>query len=243
MNIVITGASSGIGEGTSRLLVSKGHTVYMLARRADRLKSIQKDLENESGTAHVKICDVTSVEGVKSTIDEILTECGAIDVVVNNAGIMPLSYLKNGKLEEAHRMVDVNIKGVLNVIYAVLPSMIERNKGHFVNVSSVAAKMVFLAGSVYCATKHAVRALSEGLHMEMAREGYKVRVTDIQPGAVATELSNTITDEDAKGDTAKWEKVDFLQADDIARAVDYAISQPEAVSVNELTIRPWNQPS
>ena len=242
-NILITGASSGIGEACARRLASEGHRVVLMARRQDKLESILSEIQSNGGEAFIHVADVTNAEQIQKEVTDIQNHLGHIDVVVNNAGIMPLSFLRNGKLEEAHRMVDVNVKGVLNLIYAALPNMLERDSGHFVNVSSVAAKKVFPAGSVYCGTKFAVRAISEGLRSEMAAENRKIRVTDIQPGAVLTELSSTITDEDALANSAKWEKIEFLQSDDIAQAVSYAIGQPVRVSVNEITVRPSNQPS
>lgn len=242
-NILVTGASSGIGEACARRLANEGHTVVLMARRKDRLKQLKKEIEENGGRAYIHAADVTDYDLIKNEVSAIVKHLGSLDVVINNAGLMPLSFLKNGKIDEANRMVDVNIKGVLNLIYAALPSMMKKNNGHFVNVSSVAGKVVFPAGAVYCGTKFAVRAISEGLRKEMAMENINIRVTDIQPGAVATELSTTITDPDAISMFSAWEKIDFLQADDIARAVSYAINQPDKVSVNELTVRPTNQPS
>ncbi|MCL4136011.1 UNVERIFIED_CONTAM: hypothetical protein GTU68_052995 [Idotea baltica] len=229
-NILVTGASSGIGEACARRLASEGHHIVLMARRKDRLEALKKDIVTQGGKAYIHDADVTDYAAVSKEINAIIDHLGSIDVVVNNAGLMPLSFLKNGKIDEANRMVDVNIKGVLNLIYGVLPSMIEKNNGHFVNVSSVAGKIVFPAGAVYCGTKFAVRAISEGLRKEMA-----------MPGAVATELSTTITDPDAIAMFSAWDKIDFLQADDIARAVSYAVSQPDKVSINEVTVRPTNQ--
>ncbi len=240
-NILITGASSGIGEATARRLASEGHNVVLMARRKERLESLKSNIEAEGGKAFIHSCDVTDFEKVKAEVAAIVNHLGSIDVVVNNAGLMPLSFFKNGKIEEANKMVDVNIKGVLNLIYAVLPAMIENNKGHFVNVSSIAGKLVMPAGAVYCGTKFAVRAISEGLRQEMAMDKRNIRVTDIQPGAVTTELMGTITDSDAISMFQSWEPFEFLNADDIARGVAYAISQPDNVNVNELTIRPTQQ--
>ncbi len=184
---------------------------------------------------------VSDFEQVKNEANDIIVHLGHIDVVVNNAGLMPLSFLKNGKVDEAHRMVDVNIKGALNLIYAVLPSMLERNVGHFVNVSSVASKKIFPAGAVYCGTKFAVRAISEGLRGEMVAEGKSIRVTDIQPGAVATDLTSTITDQDAMAMFSRWDKITFLQSEDIANSIAYTIDQPTMVSINEITVRLTDQ--
>ncbi len=238
-NILITGASSGIGSATAVRLAEEGHNVILMARRKDRLEQLKNDIGEK---AYIHVCDVTDLEGVKAELGKINDHLGGIDVVVNNAGLMPLSYLKNGKVDEAHKMIDVNIKGVVNLIYSALPHMMERNQGHFINVSSIAGKKVFPAGAVYCGTKFAVRAISEGLRMEMAASGKNIRVTDIQPGAVATELANTITDEEVAEMFKAWQQIEFLEADDIARAISYAIAQPDNVSVNEVTVRPTNQP-
>ena len=162
-------------------------------------------------------------------------------MLVNNAGIMPLSFIRNRKLEEAHRMIDVNLKGVLNAMYAVLPGMIERDQGHVINVSSVAAKHVVPTSSVYRATKFGVRAISEGFRTEMAMEDRNIRVTDVQPGAATTDLAESITDPGVEAVFERLADLTFLDPDDIARGVSYVVSQPMNVSVNELTIRPTHQ--
>jgi NADP-dependent 3-hydroxy acid dehydrogenase YdfG len=239
--VLITGASSGIGEGIARLLASEGHIVLLLARRVDRLNRISDEIGAAGGKAEVYECDVTDPARLDAVVADATAQFGRVDVLVNNAGLMPLSLLKNRKRDEAHRMVDVNLKGAIDAVYAVLPGMLERNSGHIVNVSSVAAKIVGPATSVYSATKHALRAFSDGLRQEMAMDQKNIRVTDIQPGAVTTELISTITDPDVAKIFAAYGKLRPLKPADIARAVAYAISQPDEVNVNEITIRPVSQ--
>ncbi len=240
-NIIITGASSGIGAACADRLSKANHNVVLMARRVEKLEELKKQLDDNGGKALVHPCDVTDFEAVKGSIEKIVDELGKIDVVINNAGLMPLSFLKNGKHDEGNRMVDVNIKGVMNLVYAVLPHMMESNHGHFVNISSMASKVVMPGGAVYSGTKFFVRAFSEGLRQEMAMNKKNIRVTDIQPGAVTTELMNTITDSDIMELYQGIAQFQFLEADDIARAVEYAISQPDNVNVNELTVRPTMQ--
>ncbi len=239
--ILVTGASSGIGAACAKHLAGEGHDLVLMARREDRLQSLKEDIVNSGGKAHVYLCDVTDFSKVKSSVDHIVSDVGGIDVVVNNAGLMPLSFLKNGKVEEGARMVDVNIKGVMHLTYAVLPHMLEKNSGHFINISSVASKIVMAGGAIYSGTKFFVRAFTEGLRAEMAMYGKNIRVTDIQPGATASELMNSITDADV-GEYYSKMQFEFLSADDIARGVSYAISQPDNVNVNEILIRPLMQP-
>lgn len=241
-NIVITGASSGIGAATASVLAKAGHTVVLMARRQERLEELKSKIEAAGGKAHIAVCDVTDYEQVKAKIAGVVEALGSVDAVVNNAGIMPLSFLKNGKVDEAHKMVDVNIKGVINLIYAALPSMIEKNNGHFINVSSVAGDKVFPASAVYSGTKFAVNAISEGLRGEMASMQKNIRVTIVKPGAVATELTTTITDPEVAELFKAWEGIQALGGEDIANAVAYAIDQPDNVSVNNVTIRPTHQP-
>ncbi len=241
-NILITGASSGIGEAIAKRLAGEGHTVVLMARRQDRLESLKNDITSNGGKAHIHACDVTDFDGVKREVQAIVEHLGSLDVVVNNAGLMPLSFLKNGKHEEGNKMVDVNIKGVMNLVYAALPYMMERNSGHFINISSIAGKIVMPAGAVYSGTKFFVRAFSEGLRQEMAMNQKNIRVSDVQPGAVTTELMNTITDPEVMEVFKSLANFEFLHADDIARGVAYAIAQPDNVNVNEITIRPTMQP-
>ena len=190
--VVVTGASSGLGEATARLLTAQGATVVLGARRADRLQSLAKDIEARGGTALAVATDVTQPEQVKALVKSAVRTYGRIDVMINNAGLMPQAPLDQLKVDEWERMIDVNIKGVLYGIAAALPHMQRQKAGHFINVSSVAGHRVGPGFAVYAATKYAVRALSEGLRQEV--KPYNIRTTVISPGAVATELPNTITD-------------------------------------------------
>src|SRR5437762_5196390 len=193
--VVITGASSGLGEATARHLAAQGATVVLGARRMDRLKTLAGELIGSGGKALAIETDVTNVAQVKRLVDTAVQSCGRIDVMINNAGLMPQSLLEALKIDEWDRMVDVNIKGVLYGIAAALPYMKQQRAGHFINVSSVAGHKVGPGYAVYAATKHAVRALSEGLRQEV--KPYNIRTTVISPGLVATELPNSVTDPDA----------------------------------------------
>ncbi len=239
---IITGASSGIGFATALKLSKAGAKVAIGARRLDRLKDLANKITSNGGEVFFQKLDVTDRSECEMFAKAVLDKWGSNDILVNNAGLMPLSFLRNGKSDEANKMVDVNIKGVMNLVYAVLPQMIEQNQGHFVNISSVAGKLVMPAGAVYSGTKFFVRAFSEGLRQEMAMIKKNVRVTDIQPGAVTTELMNTITDPDVMEAFKQMGSFDFLEAVDIARGVSYAVAQPDNVNVNEVTIRPTMQP-
>ena len=237
--VVVTGASSGLGEATARLLSAQGATVVLGARRADRLHSLAKDLEAGGGKAFVLQTDVTRSEQVKALVDLAGQSYGRLDVMINNAGIMPQAPLEQLKIDEWDRMIDVNIKGVLYGIAAALPHMQRQKAGHFINVSSVAGHRVGPGFAVYAATKHAVRALSEGLRQEV--KPYNIRTTVISPGAVATELPNTITDPAAAERVRAFYSQVAVPADSFARAVAFAISQPEEVDINEILYRPTRQ--
>ncbi|GIM46178.1 oxidoreductase [Collibacillus ludicampi] len=236
--VIITGASSGIGEATAKELASKGAKLVLAARREDRLKKLQEEIQNKRGQAIYKVTDVTSYEQVEELAQYALKEFGKIDVLVNNAGIMPHSFLYKKKVDDWNRMIDVNIKGVLYGIAAVLPSMRERKEGHIINVSSVAGHVVGAGSTVYAATKFAVRAISEGLRKEEI--GNNIRSTIISPGAVATELTNSVTDPDLKPSIDEIYK-GAIDADSIARAIAFAIEQPSDVAINEMIIRPTRQ--
>lgn len=240
---IITGASSGIGAATARRLASAGAAVVLAARREERLHALKREIEAQGGTARLVPTDVTQREACQHLIDATLEAFGQIDILVNNAGIMPLSFLAKVKLDEWERMVDVNVKGVLFCTAAVLPTMIEQKRGHLVNVSSVAGRRVFPGGAVYCATKFAVTAFSEGLRRELSAR-YGIRVTCIEPGAVATELTNTITDEDVqKGFKKSAGTMRFLESEDIAEAVYFALTSPARMDVAEVLIMPTDQAS
>jgi NADP-dependent 3-hydroxy acid dehydrogenase YdfG len=237
--IVITGASSGLGEATARRLSAEGASVALGARRADRLRSLAKELTRNGGKALAKATDVTDSEQVKTLVDTAVQTFGRIDVMINNAGLMPQALLERLKIDEWNRMIDVNLKGVLYGIAAALPHMKEQKSGHFINVSSVAGHRVGPGFAVYAATKHAVRALSEGLRQEV--KPYNIRTTVISPGAVATELPDSVSDPDAAARIRKFYAEVAIPAESFARAVAFAISQPEEVDVNEILFRPTRQ--
>lgn len=237
--VVITGASSGLGEATARLLAAEGASVVLGARRADRIRSLADELTSRGGKALAVQIDVTDAGQVKALVDAAVQAYGRIDVIINNAGLMPQSLLENLKIDEWDRMIDVNIKGVLYGIAAALPYMKEQKAGHIINVSSVAGHKVRPGSSVYAATKHAVLALSEGLRQEV--KPYDIRTTVISPGAVATELPGTITDPDTAARIKKFYEEVAIPADSFARAVVYAMSQPDDVDINEILFRPTRQ--
>jgi NADP-dependent 3-hydroxy acid dehydrogenase YdfG len=234
--VVITGASSGLGEATARLLAAEGATVVLGARRADRLQTLAREL---GGKAIAVETDVTDRAQVKALVDKAVQGFGRLDVMLNNAGVMPQSRIEQLKVDEWDQMVDVNIKGVLYGIAAALPVMRAQKSGHFINVSSVAGHKVGPGSSVYAATKFAVRALSEGLRQEV--KPYNIRTTVISPGAVVTELPNTITDPVAAERVQKLYAEVGIAPSSFARAVAFAISQPEDVDINEILFRPTRQ--
>jgi len=235
--VVITGASSGIGASTAELLAQSGAKVVLSARRADRLEALVTKIKDAGGEALAVTSDVTSAASMKELAEKTLATYGRLDVWVNNAGVMPLSPVAMGKTEEWEQMVDVNIKGVLNGVAAAHPTMLQQGSGHFVNVSSVAGHIVFPGAAVYCATKFAVRALSEGIRME---SGGLVRVTNISPGAVRTELASHISVDEIKEGIKGILEI-AIEPEAIARAIRYAISEPGDVDVNEMIIRPAKQ--
>lgn len=235
--VIVTGASSGLGEATARRLAKNGAKLMLAARREERLQKLVTEIEKEGGTAKYQVTDVTDRSQVEALAQATKQAYDRIDVLVNNAGLMPLSPLAAMKVDEWEKMVDVNIKGVLYGIAAVMPTMLEQESGHIINISSVAGHKVFAGGTVYCATKFAVKAISEGIRME---SGGKIRSTNISPGAVATELTSTISHEE----TAQMADQLYdmaIDADAIARAITYAIQQPGNVDVNEMIIRPTKQ--
>ena len=237
--IVITGASSGLGEAAARLLSKEGASVVLGARRTDRIQALADELTAAGSKALALETDVTDYEQVKKLVDLAVQTYGRVDVLINNAGLMPQSLLEKLKIDEWNQMIDVNIKGVLYGIAAALPHMKEQKAGHIINVSSVAGHRVGPGSVVYSATKHAVRAISEGLRQEV--KPYNLRTTIISPGAVATELPNTITDEETAMNINAFYEQYAIPADSFARAVAFAISQPEDVDINEILFRPTSQ--
>jgi NADP-dependent 3-hydroxy acid dehydrogenase YdfG len=234
-SIIVTGASSGIGAATAKKLVAHGAKVMLAARREDRLKELAKEI---GGPTKYRVTDVSNHEDVLGLAEHTIKRFGHIDVLINNAGIMPLSLFQSRKVSEWDAMIDVNIKGVLYGIDAVLTHMLDRGTGHIINVSSVAGFRTSPATGVYSGTKHAVRAISEGLRQETAG---KVRVTSVCPGAVTTELAGTITDEAVLGAMADRFNFQFLEGEDIANAICYAIDQPDHCSISEIVVRPSEQ--
>lgn len=231
--ILISGASSGIGEGTARVLAAAGARVVLGARRIDRLEALAADIRSAGGTALAKALDVTDREDFASFADAAMAEFGRIDVIVNNAGLMPLSPMASLKVDEWDRMIDVNIRGVLYGVAAVLPIMNRQGFGQIINVSSIGGFKVYPTSAVYSATKFAVRAISDGLR----QENDKIRVTCVYPGVVESELAGTITDQ-AAADMMKDFRSIALKPDVIGRAILHVIDQPDDVDTNEIVITP-----
>lgn len=231
--IALTGASSGIGEGAARHLAAQGAHVVMGARRLDRLEALAAELGAEGGSVRARALDVTRRDDMEAFVAFAQAEFGRLDVIVNNAGVMPLSPLAALKVEEWDRMIDVNIRGVLYGIAAALPVMQAQGHGHVVNIASIGGLAVSPTAAVYCATKFAVRAISDGLRQETET----LRVTVISPGVVESELAETISDPASREFMRDWRRV-AIQPDAIARAVAYAIAQPADVDVNEIVVRP-----
>jgi NADP-dependent 3-hydroxy acid dehydrogenase YdfG len=237
---IVTGASSGIGYATSLKLSEVGVRIVAGARRSDRLQDLEKQIIKNNGEILIQKLDVTSKSDCDSLASAAVNKWGKIDVLINNAGMMPLSYFRNGKVEEWEQMVDVNIKGVLYCTSAVVPYMLRQKSGHIINVSSVAGRIVFAGGSVYCATKHAITAFSEGLRKELSPKD-NIRVSCIEPGAVSTELLESITDDSMNGFIQATKEMETLRSEDIANAISYVIQAPDHVNVNEVLIRPTAQ--
>jgi NADP-dependent 3-hydroxy acid dehydrogenase YdfG len=235
--VAITGASSGIGEATARLLAAKGARVLLGARRTDRLATVVAEIRAAGGEAHFTSLDVTNLSEMERFIAEAQQHFGGLDVLINNAGVMQLSPLSARKVDEWDRMIDVNIRGVLYGIAAAQPLMEQQQHGHIINISSIGGLSVSPTAAVYCATKFAVRALSDGLRQETD----KLRVTVISPGVVTSELADSISDDSAREAMKAFRRV-ALEPDAIARAVVYAIEQPADVDVSEIVVRPTASP-
>ncbi|SHN02656.1 SDR family oxidoreductase [Polaribacter sp. KT 15] len=238
--IIVTGASSGIGKATAIKLAKNGASVVLTSRSEDKLEEIKETIEKNNGKALVVTCDVTSKDDFSKLVEKTIQEFGTVNAIINNAGLMPLSYIEKFKTDEWETMVDVNIKGVLNGIAAVLPTLIENKGGNIINISSTAAYNYFPGGAVYCATKSAVKMFSEGLRKEITPK-YGINVTSIEPGAVNTDLLSTITDEDIKEELKQMKEMTSLEAEDIADAIFYTLTQPERVNVNDVHILPSEQ--
>lgn len=238
--VIITGASSGIGKATAIKLAQEGASVVLCARSEDELNQIKEKIEKKGGKALVVKTDVTKPDDLEKAISQTLEKYGTIDVLINNAGLMPLSYIEKLKTDEWEKMVDVNIKGVLNGVAAVLPTMRKNKSGHIINISSSAAHNYFPGGAVYCATKVAIKMFSEGLRKELAPR-YGINVTSIEPGAVDTSLFEAITDEDIKEKLKGMKEMTTLEAEDIANAIFYALNQPDRVNINDVYLMPTEQ--
>lgn len=238
--IIVTGASSGIGEATSKKLASHGAKLVLMARSEDKLNTLASEIRKDGGEALVASGDVTKAEDFKNVVSKSVETYGKVNGLINNAGLMPLSFVEKLKTDEWEQMVDVNLKGVLNGIAAVLPQLTTHKEGDIINISSMAAHRYFPGGAVYCATKSAVKMLSEGLRQELAPK-YGINVTSIEPGAVATNLTATITDEDIKEKLSDMQEMTTLESEDIANAVYYALTQPKRVNINDIYIVPSEQ--
>ncbi|OBZ07771.1 SDR family oxidoreductase [Bacillus sp. FJAT-26390] len=232
--VAITGASSGIGEATARLLAQKGARIVIGARRTDKLESLAAEIRSEGGLVELQSLDVTDRNQMEAFIQLANKTYGQIDVVINNAGVMPLSPIEALKVEEWDRMIDVNIRGVLHGIAAGLPIMRKQGFGQFINMASIGAYTVSPTAAVYCATKFAVRAITEGLRQEV---GGDIRVTLVSPGVTESELAESISDEEARQVMNDFRRVS-IPAAAIARAIVYAIEQPADVDVSEMIVRP-----
>jgi NADP-dependent 3-hydroxy acid dehydrogenase YdfG len=237
--VVITGASSGLGEATARFLAEHGATVVLGARRSDRLHALVDEITRKGGAAFLRVTDVTDPAQVQALVDAAVEKYGRVDVIVNNAGVMPHSPLERRKIADWDRTIDVKVKGVLYGIAAALPHMQRQKSGHIINVSSVAGHRVGPGSAVYAATKTAVRVISEGLRQEV--KPWNLRTTIISPGAVATELPTSITEADIATGIGQFYEQYAIAPDSFARAVAFAISQPEDVDVNEILFRPTRQ--
>ncbi len=237
--VVITGASSGLGEAAARLLSAQGATVVLGARRSDRLQSLADELSGSGGKALAVATDVTHRNQVKRLVDTAAQKFGRVDVMINNAGIMPRAPLERLTIDDWDRTIDVNIKGVLYGIAAALPHMKKQKSGHMIFVSSVAGHKIGPDFAVYAATKHAVRALAEGFRQEV--KPYNIRTTIISPGAVATELPDSVTEPDIAEKIRTYYDEIAIPAESFAQAVIFAMSQPEEVDVNEILFRPIKQ--
>ncbi len=236
--VLITGASSGIGEATALYLAARGMHVILGARRTERLEALAARIAAEGGSAAVRSLDVTSLESMRDFVAFALERHGRIDVIVNNAGVMPLSKLEAGKVDEWNRMIDVNVRGVLHGIAAALPVMQRQRSGQVINLASIGAYTVSPTAAVYCATKFAVAAISEGLRQEV---GGEIRVTVVSPGVVESELAESISDPGGREEMRAFRQV-AIKPEAIARTIHFAIEQPADVDVSEIIVRPTASP-
>lgn len=239
--VVITGASSGIGEATAKALAQQGDKIVLAARREDRLQKLVADIKAAGGDAVYVLTDVSKIDDVLALRDAALQEYGRIDVWVNNAGLMPLSEIIRGKTDEWETTIDVNLKGTLYGVHAALPVMREQESGQIINIGSVSSHIPTPAGGVYAATKFAVRALSESLRQEEAAAGSNIRITLIAPGAVDTELPQHVTDPVQREAMDGFYESTAIPAQSIADSIAFAINLPEHTTINEILLRPTAQ--
>lgn len=231
---VVTGASSGIGKAIASKFSEEGYVVVLASRSLDKLRNIQEELPNESMVVEL---DVSNSESVSEAFSKISEKFAHVDILVNSAGIMPLTYIKNRHLDEWLETIEVNVKGTLRCINSVLPHMKKQKDGHIINIASVDGKEIFPGGAVYGASKAAVIELSRAMRMELSPE-FNIRVTAIEPGTVDTDLRDDISDEELLEEKEYGGDEPKLNAKHIADAVFYAVSQPASVNVNELLIKP-----
>lgn len=239
--IVITGASSGIGEASAKLLASHGAKVVLGARRESRLQELVRAIAAQGGQAAYRVTDVTNPADLTALVDLAKNKFGGIDVIFNNAGIMPTSPISALKTDEWNAMIEVNLKGVLNGVAAVMPEFTKQKHGQIITTSSVAGLKSFAGSGVYGATKFAIRNLMEVIRMESAQEQTNIRTTSLYPAAINTELLHTITDAGSKQGMNKLYESVGITPDAVARVVDFAVAQPTDVNVNEFTIYPTKQ--
>ncbi|MDR1658665.1 MAG: SDR family oxidoreductase [Deltaproteobacteria bacterium] len=240
--VIITGASSGIGEATAKLLANKGANVVLGSRREDRLKILTDWLSSSGRQAVYHVTDVTKPADSLELVKLALTEYGKVDAIFLNAGIMPNGPLSKLLIDEWEQMVDVNLKGVINGVAAVLPEFIRQKSGHVIATSSVAGIKVYSGGGVYCATKWAVRALMEALRIESAEEGTNIRTATIYPAAINTELLNTISDQNTAANFKVLYEKYGISPESVANIVAFALDQPEDINISEFTVGPTTQP-
>lgn len=239
--IIITGASSGIGEASAKLLAKNGAKVVLGARRENRLQAIVQDIQDAGGQASYRVTDVTKPDQVQALVDQAQHDFGGLDVIFNNAGIMPNSPISALHVDEWNAMIDINLKGVLNGVAAVMPTFTNQKHGQIITTSSVAGIKSFAGSGVYGATKFAVRNLMEVIRMESAQEGTNIRTASLYPAAINTELLHTITDQSTATGMQKFYDAVGITPDAVARVVNFAVDQPEDVNVNEFTIYPTKQ--
>ncbi len=244
---IITGASSGIGEATARAMAHSNCKVVLAARRVDRLQKLTDEIIEAGGRALPVQCDVADRAQVERMVERCLETFGQLDILINNAGVMPLAPMAKCRMDDWEHQIDINIKGLLYCTGYALPVMLKQKTGHIVNISSVAGRVIFPGAAVYCGTKHAVHAISDGLRSELADQakddGNQIRVTIVAPGVVTTELADSIRDDETREGTQKYYSTmpGPLTSEDIAAAIQYALEAPSHVDVSEILIRPTAQ--